>query len=150
VEKIHCELGGEAANASKALKRAGFTDVANAGGLERVRRLQKEVHEKPAPLSRLPPPAPAPLQIDHARDIERLAALDLATVRAVKHTPKDPVERYHTTHALGRLPLFRQRDLSADCGSELVDKMIDAMEEVEAEPGVVLCQQVGRKARYFG
>jgi rhodanese-related sulfurtransferase len=187
---VHCELGVESANAVKALKRIGFSDVTNAGGLERVQRLQKEVHASKATLRRkqhgsvqidgsigdMSPPdednmeqQPLPQQHGGGRDddggirrrsmvavdklattphnnssssssfreVERAVGLDLAYCRAVETTPKDPVERYHASHALVKLPMLRARD-----GDELVDKLIDAMEEVEVDPGVTLCQQV--------
>merc|ERR1719198_285554 len=35
----HCAVGGEANAAAKALKRAGYTDVTNAGSLKRVKKL---------------------------------------------------------------------------------------------------------------
>ena len=39
----HCAIGGEAAAATKALKRAGYTDVTNAGTLKRVEKIREKV-----------------------------------------------------------------------------------------------------------
>ena len=45
----HCAVGGEAMAAVKALKRAGFTNVINAGSLARVMKLKASATEEAAP-----------------------------------------------------------------------------------------------------
>ena len=39
----HCDAGGEAAVAVKALKKAGYTDVINAGSLGRIEKLRAKI-----------------------------------------------------------------------------------------------------------
>ena len=39
----YCDLGGEAAAAVKALKKAGYTDVINAGSIGRVEKLRAKI-----------------------------------------------------------------------------------------------------------